>query len=285
MNRLSLRVACALVIVLMTTLAFGQSKNKGMKASKKLGWEVACQSYTFKKFTLEEAFSKMKELGISNAEIYSRQKVSSSSDLTTNYASLADNKDAILDLAKINGIEVESYGVISGKDEASWVQIFEFCKAVGIEIIASEPDPQHYALIDSLCNAYGIRIAIHNHPNPTRYWNPNIVLDALEGRSKMMGACADLGHWTRSGLDAAECLKKLEGRIFELHLKDVTGTTPDHKSIILGEGVIDFASVLKELKRQKFKGRFIVEYETNWDDQMDDMRKNLEYFYSEVGKL
>jgi len=271
--------------MMLATIANSQQKHKGMKAAKKLNWEVACQSYTFKEYPLEEAFDKMNQLGISNAEIYSRQKINSGADMTTNHNFLTSNKEAILSLAKKNGIKIESYGVVKGKDEKSWIQIFEFSKAIGIKIIASEPLPEHYAFIDSLCNAYNIKIAIHNHPDPTMYWNPDIVLDALQGRSEMMGVCADLGHWTRSGLDAATCLKKLEGKIFELHLKDVTGTTTDDESIILGEGVIDFPAVLKELKRQGFEGRFIMEYETNWTNQMPDMEKNIKFFYDQVEKL
>lgn len=283
MKRLSLYTT--VFFMMIATMAISQSKHKGIKAAKKLKWEVACQSYTFKEYPLEEAFAKMNQLGISNAEIYSRQKVNRGSDLTTNHDFLSSNKEAILSLAKKNGIKIESYGVVRGKNKASWIQIFEFSKAIGIEIIASEPSPEHYAFIDSLCNAYNIKIAIHNHPDPTMYWNPDIVLDALKGRSEMMGVCADLGHWTRSGLDAVECLKKLEGRIFELHLKDVTGTTTDDQSIILGEGVIDFPAVLKELKRQGFEGRFIMEYETNWTNQMPDMEKNIKFFYDQVEKL
>ena len=54
-------------------------------------------------------------------------------------------------------------------------------------------------------------------------------MKVCEGRSDRIGACADIGHWYRSGLVPVECLKKLQGRegyrlrigdwrvIYELH--------------------------------------------------------------------
>ena len=57
-------------------------------------------------------------------------------------------------------------------------------------------------LIDKLANEYNINVAIHDHPKPSHYWNPEAVLKVCEGRSKRIGACADVGHWARSGLDA-----------------------------------------------------------------------------------
>ena len=114
------------------------------------------------------------------------------------------------------GVKLACYGVVSGRDETDWRRIFEFAKAAGIETITSEPDPKHMDMLDKLCEEYAINVAIHNHPKASRYWNPDTVLGAVRGRSKRIGACADTGHWVRSGLDPLECLKKLEGRIVSL---------------------------------------------------------------------
>ena len=64
-------------------------------------------------------------------------------------------------------------------------------------------------------------LAIHNHPQPSHYWDVDTVLATCKGRSKWIGACADTGHWCRSGLNPVACCKLLEGRLINFHLKDV----------------------------------------------------------------
>src|SRR3546814_14205632 len=65
------------------------------------------------------------------------------------------------------------------------------------------------------------KLAIHNHPLPSGYWHPKLISTLLKDRSPLMGACADIGHWVRSGLDPIECLQLLEGRVISFHIKDM----------------------------------------------------------------
>ena len=60
------------------------------------------------------------------------------------------------------------------------------------------------------------------------------VLAAIKGRTPLMGACADVGHWMRSGLDPVECLKKLEGHIICLHFKDLNEMGPGRARCAVG---------------------------------------------------
>ena len=168
--------------------------------------------------------------------------------------------------------------MVKGKNEKEWINIFEFAKEMGIKIIVSEPNAEHLDLVEDLCAEYKIKLALHNHPDPTPYWNPTIVLKALDGRNEYMGVCADVGHWTRSGLDAVECLQMLEGKIFETHFKDVNATDKSGHSVVWGEGKIDMPGILKELKRQNFKGKHVIEYEYNWDNSVPDIQQSIENF-------
>ena len=115
-----------------------------------------------------------------------------------------------------------NYGVCGlSKDEDASRKTFDFAKDMGIETIVSEPGPDAFDTSDKLCEEYRINVALHNHPKPSRYWNPDTVLEVCKGRSKRIGACADTGHWMRSGLNPVEQLKKLEGRIISFHFKDL----------------------------------------------------------------
>ncbi|WP_075590559.1 sugar phosphate isomerase/epimerase family protein [Labilibacter marinus] len=241
-------------------------------------WEIAAQAWTFHKFTLTETLEKMEQLDIRYIELFPKQKFSPTDDRTTHFSMSEEQREYLKTLLKKHKIKVTSYGVISPQKEEEWKQLFEFAKAMGIKTIVSEPKQELLPMIDKLCVKYKIRVALHNHPDPTRYWDPEIVLKALEGRSEYMGACTDVGHWTRSGLDATECLKKLEGKIFEIHMKDVNKTTTEGHAVVWGEGVIDWTKVFGELKRQNFKGKFVIEHEYNWTKPVPDLKKNLEFF-------
>jgi sugar phosphate isomerase/epimerase len=99
--------------------------------------------------------------------------------------------------------------------------MFGFAQDMGIETLTAEPAAEALDLVDTLCREYEIKVAIHNHPKPSNYWHPDKVLEACRGRSKWIGACADTGHWMRSGVRPLEALKKLKGRIISFHFKDL----------------------------------------------------------------
>ncbi len=129
--------------------------------------------------------------------------------------------DSVLQLIKKKGIAMVSYGVVTPKTEADWKQLFEFLKGMGLKQFASEPEPEFVPLVSKLADQYEVNVAFHNHPRQSRYWHPDTLIKYTAGYSKRLGSCADIGHWVRSGLDPVEMLKKLQGRIFELHVKDL----------------------------------------------------------------
>ena len=171
--------------------------------------------------------------------------------------------------------------VISYKTEEEWEKAFEFAKDMGIETFTAEPAIALIAPISKLCDKFKINVAIHNHPDPTFYWNPDVVLNAIKGQSKRMGACADIGHWVRSGLDPVESLKKLKGRVMAMHMKDLNekGNKKAH-DVIWGQGQSNISGVVAELKRQKFKGMISAEYEYNWRNSVPEVTASIKHLRS-----
>lgn len=194
----------------------------------------------------------------------------------------------VLAYAKSKGVKIVASGVIICNSEAEWKQLFEFASAMGIETITCEPEYKDLKYVDQLANQYKIDVAIHNHPKPSPYWKPELFLKAVKGLSNRIGACADVGHWERMGIDPVEALKMCEGRIKSLHFKDVKekedGEAEQH-DVIWGTGVCNDDAMLKELKRQNFKGLFSIEYEYNWDNSVPDIQKCIAYFNQEVNQL
>lgn len=129
-------------------------------------------------------------------------------------------------------------------------------------------------VIERLCDEYRISLAIRNHPRSPQsmYWRPEKVLAVCNGRGLRIGACCDTGHRVRSGLDAVACLKQLEGRVLELHLKEVAEKgKPESRDVPWGKGVANCAAILRELKRQGFHGVAVIEYEHDSDALMADV--------------
>ncbi len=164
-------------------------------------------------------------------------------------------------------------------------KVFEFAKQIGIDTLVSEPEPDALDTVEKLCKEYNIKVAIHNHPKPSRYWNPDTVAAAVKGRSPLLGACADTGHWQRSGVDPLEAVKKLEGRIICFHFKDLAEMDPKTHDVPWGKGVGHIKEVLTEMKRQKFRGAFLVEYEHNWENSLPEIAESVKYFNSVCAEL
>ncbi len=171
---------------------------------------------------------------------------------------------------------------------------------MGIDTLVAEPEPAALDTVEKLCKEYNIKVAIHNHPKPSPYWNPDTVLEAVKGRTPLMGACADTGHWLRSGLDPVECLKKLEGRVITLHFKDLVPEDPKAPApakkkkqseskamhdVPWGTGVGNVKAQMVELKRQRFHGAFGVEYEYNWENSMPEIAECVKFFNATCAEL
>ena len=242
------------------------------------GWKVGSQAYTFRLFSLEETLEKLNSIGVRYVELYPGQKITKTGDATTHFAASQEDKDKIKSLLQQYDIEAVAYGVASPSDE-EWSDLFAFAKEMGIGILTTEPRPNQFDLIEKLAVEHQIKIALHNHPLPSMYWHPEVPLRFLEGRSELMGVCADIGHWVRSGLDPVESLRKLEGRIISLHMKDLNKAgVRDAHDIPWGTGNCNVAGVLHELNRQGFEGVFSAEYEHNWENNLPEVKESMDYF-------
>lgn len=267
-------------ISLITSLSYAQERSE-----EKLQWKLGAQSYTFNRFTFFESIDKIKSCDLSYVEAYPGQPIGGNIEGIMDFNMSAEKRDHILEKLEISGVKLISFGVVSIDSEDDWNNLFQFAKAMGIENITAEPKTEHMPLISKLAEQFEIKIAIHNHPKPTKYWNPETVLNTIQGHNKWIGVCADIGHWVRSGLDPVECLKKLEGHIIQLHFKDMNKSALDAHDVPWGQGVSNVDGVLGELKRQNFKGLFSVEYEHNWDNNVPEIQASVRYFRKTVEAL
>ena len=248
--------------------------------SKNPQWRLGCQAYTFRLFTLFEAIDKVASLGLKYIEGFPTKKLTPD-DPEARFVHHAprDVWDATKAKLTASGVTMSSYGMIGfTNDEAQCRSVFEFVKDMGIGIIMAEPALDALPLVDSLCQEYDVKVALHNHPNPSKYWSPDIVLDACKGRSDYVGVCADTGHWMRSGLNPLDCLRKLEGRVISLHLKDLERYGEGAHDVPWGSGEGNVPALLDEIRRQGADPLFLIEYEYNWENSLPDVAECVKLF-------
>jgi len=252
------------------------------------GWRVGTTAWTFNRFSFFEAVDKTASAGLGYIEAFEGQRVRPDSDLKLT-AELPDQViqeiRAKLEQSKVSlpGIYI---GAIPGEEEACR-RTFKFARKLGVQYIVSEPAPEAFDLVERFCGEYAINVAIHNHPEgKSRYWSPEEALRACEGRSPRIGVCADTGHWLRSGLDPSESVRKLGGRLMSLHLKDLDKAAPDGTDRPWGQGCGELEKVLRTIRELRLTpALFGIEYESNWDNNLPQVRECAEWFKKAVSGL
>lgn len=244
-----------------------------------VGATLSVQTYSFQKYSLSEAMSMAKEAGFHSIEVFDNQDLFTNESGKFHFTMSAEEKERIKFLLREHDLELQAYGVVHARSEGEWRELFTFAAELGIPYLIVEPDAKFMPLIGVLASESGIHVGIHNHPKPSRYWHPEEIVEALElAASPFVGACADVGHWFRSGLDPVDCLRQLSGRVNSLHLKDLTRVGSEFEHRVIGEGEIDFNAIVLELVEQGFRGNFSVEYEAQWEDNAEQIARSLGNF-------
>ena len=248
-------------------------------------WKLGVQMWTFHYYTFVDALNKVDSAGIHYIEAIPWQALGGGMKDTFGIKMSAESKVKIKQLLQSKNISIIAMGVISPSTINEWKQYFDLAKDFGMSYITAEPRKDQWNQVDSLAGVYGIKVAIHDHPKPNMYWSPDSVLAATVGHPNI-GSCADVGHWSRNGLDPVECLKKLQGHVFGVHLKDIKEfNKTDAADTAVGKGINKFPEIFAELKRQGFVGMLSIEQESNWYNNVNDVINTKKYFEDQVAKL
>ena len=249
------------------------------------GFVLGCQAYTFHRFTAFEAIEKTAAAGGKAIEFYPGQSLSPEDRKSKVEPNATDETIATLKAkAKQHGLLIVNFGVVGiPKDEAGARKVFDFAKKLGVSALTIEPSPDQIDLIEKLIKEYDIAAGIHCHPKRAnkpdyKLWDPKYVLSLVKDRDQRFGVCADVGHWTRSSVDAVAGLKIFEGRVISVHLKDIVESgNSDAPDLPLGLGVTNVKGILRELRRQKFDGNISIEYERDWENTVPDIAQCVGY--------
>ena len=236
-------------------------------AKEPLPLTLGIQLYSLRGFPVDEALDHAKALGLGQVEFYSAMF-----PVTDDLVTIAAMRQKVAD----RGLTISAHGVNRfTKDAAANRKLFEFARAAGIKTITADPDPDSFESLDELVKEFDIRVAIHNHGPRHRYNKALDVLGAVEKHDQRIGACADLGHFIRSGERPTEVIRLLKGRLYGIHLKDFAEMQDKTKGVILGKGHLDVPAVMEALVAVGFPadGALSIEYEENPDDPIADLQQ------------
>lgn len=235
------------------------------------------QAWTFHRFTTEQAIAKAAQAGSTAIELFPGQDFSKDMPgVKVGPEMGADATQKLKAFLAQSKLRVVAFGVTGiSKDPAEARKLFAWAKDLGILVINTE-STDAIDTVESMVKEFDIKVGYHNHPkqpnNPNyKVWDPAYVYDLVKNRDKRIGSCADTGHWVRSGIKPTDAIKTLKGRIVSSHLKDLHEFTPNGHDMPFGLGVSDINGILNEYTKMKLQGPASVEYEHNWDDNVNEV--------------
>ncbi|MCE5249446.1 DUF1080 domain-containing protein [bacterium] len=286
------KIMAAVMLILLTVTLF-IAQGTSASAAEKVDYSkvrirefpVAMQCWTFHTFSFYETLPKVKALGIKYLQAYPGQVLSKDNPDKKLIHTMSDaDMEQVKKVLAENGITIVAYGVVDiGTTEKSMREVFDFARKMGIRTICAEPSFEDYTLLEKLVREYNIGIAIHNHPEPSKFARPEVVVKAVKGLDSRIGSCADTGHWMRTGVNPLDALRMLDGRIIDVHLKDLNVFgDKDAVDVPFGSGKANIHDILAELTEQNYRGFLTIEHENpnELENPSPSIKKGLDYIDS-----
>ena len=237
------------------------------KADIKLG--VA--SYSFRKFSREQAIQMTKQLGTPYINIKSFHL-----DLN----STPEQIDKARKEFEAAGLTIVGGGNISFEkdDDADIRSKFEYAKRAGMPLIVCAPTHTTLPKLEKYVKQYNIKIAVHNHgPEEKNFPTPQSVLEVVKNMDSRCGLCMDIGHTARTGADVVESIAQAGPRLLDMHVKDLKDMRDKDSQADCGDGKMPFPALFQQLVKIGYKGCCNLEYEIHESDPMPGMQKSFSY--------
>ncbi len=182
---------------------------------------------------------------------------------------------------KLKSKGVTGYAVepIYMKTEQEIDNAFEYAKRVGVKLIVGVPNYDLLPYLDKKVKEYDFNYAIHLHgPDMPLYPDADDVWENVKDLDPRIGMCLDIGHDRRNGKDPVADLEKYISRVFDIHLKDVTGASKAGYSVEVGRGILDIPGFVRMLRKTGYDGVVSLEHERNMKDPFIGIAESIGYF-------
>lgn len=265
--------------LLLSLFLFTASGLTGIAAAERAP-KVAVAAFTFHTFSVFETVERTAQAGAHYLETFTNQALSPA-DPTKIYATSPAQRALLRAHLAKHGVEIISCMGAVAKDEAKARAFFDLAVSLGARNIGTD-SVDSLGTIEKIIGDYPLTVSFHNHardPKKPEYRNydPAFIRDLLKNRHPRLGVCADTGHYATSGVVPLEAIKMLAGRINSVHLKEraaIGSRTPD---LVYGTGITATVDILAELRRQRFDGLLVIEYEVNPRNNLAEVKQCVEF--------
>lgn len=264
-----------LIAGLMTVsglVVVAQQQRPGQQPPPETGekFKIGMAGYTFLKFDIDKALETLQRTDVHYLCI---------KDFHLPLTSTDEQIAAFQAKLKAKGVTGYAVGPIYMKSEAEIDRAFAYAKRVGVKLIIGVPNYDLLPYVDKKVKEYDFKLAIHLHgPDIATYPDAEDVWNHVKDLDPRIGMCLDIGHDTRNGKDPVADLKKYQSRVFDIHIKDVTGTTKVGYSLEVGRGVINFPAFVKMLRKVGYSGVCSLEHEKDMNDPFMGIAESIGYF-------
>jgi sugar phosphate isomerase/epimerase len=269
------KVLVFVVVVFMAVasqVAKAQQQRPGQQPPPETGekFKIGMAGYTFLKFDIDKALETLQRADVHYLCI---------KDFHLPLKSTDEQIAAFQAKLKAKGVTGYAVGPIYMKSEGQIDSAFAYAKRVGVKLIIGVPDYDLLPYVNKKVKEYGFNYAIHLHgPDIKTYPDAEDVWNHVKDLDPRIGMCLDIGHDTRNGKDPVADLKKYKSRVFDIHIKDVTGTTKLGYSLEVGRGVINFPAFVKMLRKVGYTGVCSLEHEKDMTDPFMGIAESIGYF-------
>jgi sugar phosphate isomerase/epimerase len=242
----------------MTNLNLPESREK---------FKLAMAGYTFARFDLDKTLDVMQKMDVHYLCIkdFHLPLNSTPEQIAAFHAKLA-----------AKGVTGYAVGPIYMRSKEEVDNAFAYAKRVGVTLIVGVPNHELLPYVEEKVKEYGYRYAIHLHgPDMPLYPDAKDVWSHVKDLDPRIGICFDLGHDMRNGNDPVEDIYKYHTRIFDVHLKDATGTTKEGRSTEVGRGLINYPALVEALRAVEYDGMLSLEHEKNMNDPFTGIGESI----------
>lgn len=265
------RAVLILLVTWISCFAYAQQRPEPQPApetSEK--FKVGMAGYTFVNFDIVKTLETMQRCDVRYLCIKDFHLPLDSSD---------EQIAAFKEKLESKGITGYAVGPIYMRSEEETDRAFEYARRVGVNLIVGVPQYELLPYVEQKVKEYGFKYAIHLHgPDMPLFPDADDVWENVKELDPRIGMCLDIGHDRRNGKDPVKDLKKYHERVFDIHIKDVTGATKQGYSVEIGRGILDIPAFVEMLREVGYDGVCSLEHERNMDDPFMGIAESIGYF-------
>ena len=233
-------------------------------------FKLGIAGYTFHKFDLDKTLETLKTTDVQYLCI---------KDFHLPFSSTDDEIKAFHSKLAEYGVIGYGVGPIYMKTKEEVDRAFDYAKRVGVKLIVGVPNYELLPYVSEKVAEYDMQYAIHLHgPDIELFPDADDVWENVKDLDPRMGMCLDIGHDRRNGKDPVADLEKYHSRVFDVHLKDVTGATKLGYSVEVGRGILDIPAFVRMLRKVKYSRVVSLEHERNMDNPFMGIAESIGYF-------